>query len=229
MPDLLIELFSEEIPARMQRKAAADLQKRMTDALVEAGLTYQGAVAHCTPRRLALSVQGLTDESPTTTEDRRGPRVDAPEKALDGFLRSTGLTKDQLDIRDDKKGQVYVAKLTNPGRPAADIVAEALDATIRNFPWPKSMRWGSGSLRWVRPLRRILCILTREDGIEVVPLDIDGLPSGDLTEGHRFMAPTPFSVTSFDDYETKLKRAHVILSSEERAEAIRQEAANRAF
>ncbi|MEM7640959.1 MAG: glycine--tRNA ligase subunit beta [Pseudomonadota bacterium] len=229
MPDLLIELFSEEIPARMQRRAAADLQKLMTDALVEAGLTYQGAVAHCTPRRLALSVQGLTDESPTTTEERRGPRVDAPEKALDGFLRSTGLTKDQLEIRDDKKGQVYVAKITTPGRPAGQIVTEALDATIRNFPWPKSMRWGDGSLRWVRPLRRILCILTREDGTEVVPLDIDGIPSGDRTEGHRFMAPTPFSVTSFDDYEAKLKRAFVVLSSEERAEAIRQEAANRAF
>ncbi|MEM7710208.1 MAG: glycine--tRNA ligase subunit beta, partial [Pseudomonadota bacterium] len=207
MPDLLVELFSEEIPARMQRRAAADLQKLMTDALVEAGLTYAGAVAHCTPRRLALSVQGLTDESPTTTEERRGPRVGAPEKAVEGFLRGTGLSADQLEIRDEKKGQVYMAVLTHPGRPAAEIVAEALETTIRTCPWPKSMRWGGGTLRWVRPLRRILCLLTREDGAEIVPLEVDGLVSGDVTEGHRFMAPAPFSVTSFDDYEAKLKRA----------------------
>ncbi|MEM7490662.1 MAG: glycine--tRNA ligase subunit beta, partial [Pseudomonadota bacterium] len=229
MPDLLIELFSEEIPARMQRRAADDLKRLMTDALVEAGLTYQGAVAHATPRRLALSVQGLTDGSPTTTEERRGPKVGAPEKALDGFLRSTGLNRDDLEVRDDKKGQVYMARITRPGRPAAEIVAEELERTIRTFPWPKSMRWGGGTLRWVRPLRRILCVLTREDGAQVVPVDVDGIVAGDVTEGHRFMAPAPFSVTSLDDYEAKLKRARVILSSEERAEAIRQEAANRAF
>lgn len=229
MADLLIELFSEEIPARMQRRAAADLQKLVTDGLVEAGLTYAGAVAHCTPRRLALSVQGLTDESPTTTEARRGPRVDAPEKALAGFLRSTGLTREQLDEEDDKKGRVFIARITNPGRPAAEIVAEVLETTIRNFPWPKSMRWGAGSLRWVRPLRSILCILTREDGSEVVPLSVDGIVAGDTTEGHRFMAPAPFRVTSFDDYEAKLKRAHVILSSEERADAIWHDATNQAF
>ncbi|UWQ17252.1 glycine--tRNA ligase subunit beta [Jannaschia sp. M317] len=229
MADLLIELFSEEIPARMQRRAAADLQKLVTDGLVEAGLTYAGAVAHCTPRRLALSVQGLTDESPTTTEARRGPRVDAPDKALAGFLRSTGLTREQLDEEDDKKGRVFIARITNPGRPAAEIVAEVLETTIRNFPWPKSMRWGAGSLRWVRPLRSILCILTREDGSEVVPLTVDGIVAGDTTEGHRFMAPAPFRVTSFDDYEAKLKRAHVILSSEERADAIWHDATNQAF
>ncbi len=229
MPDLLIELFSEEIPARMQTRAAADLKKRVTDGLVEAGLTYAGAVAHATPRRLTLAISGLTDESPTTTEERRGPRVDAPEKALAGFLRATGLTKDQLEVRDDKKGQVYLASITRPGRPAAQIVAEVLEATIRDFPWPKSMRWGAGSLRWVRPLRRILCILTREDGAEIVPLDIDGIPSGDVTEGHRFMAPTPFSVTSFEDYEAKLKRAFVVLNAEERADHIWQDATNQAF
>jgi glycyl-tRNA synthetase beta chain len=229
MPDLLIELFSEEIPARMQRRAAADLKRLMTDALVEAGLTYAGAVAHATPRRLALSVQGLTEESPTTTEERRGPKVGAPDKAIDGFLRGAGVTRGDLEIRDDKKGQVYFARVTTPGRPAAEIVAEILERTIRTFPWPKSMRWGDGGLRWVRPLRRILCILTREDGADMVPLDVDGIVSGDVTEGHRFMAPAPFSVTSFDDYEAKLKRAFVVLSSEERAEAIRHDAANRAF
>ncbi|WP_179380608.1 glycine--tRNA ligase subunit beta [Jannaschia marina] len=229
MPDLLIELFSEEIPARMQRRAADDLKARVTDGLVEAGLTYAGAVAHCTPRRLALSVQGLSGESPTTTEERKGPRVDAPEKALEGFLRSTGLAKDDLTIADDKKGQVYMARITRAGRPALAIVAEVLEGVIRNFPWPKSMRWGAGSLRWVRPLRSILCILTREDGAEVVALDVDGIVAGDTTEGHRFMAPGRFAVTSFDDYEAKLKRAKVVLSSEERAEAIWQDATNQAF
>ncbi len=229
MPDLLIELFSEEIPARMQRRAADDLRRLVTDGLVEAGLTYAGAAAHVTPRRLALAVEGFTDRSPTTTETRRGPRVDAPEKALDGFLRSTGLTREQLEEQDDKKGRVYIATLTKPGRPAADIVAEVLEAAIRDFPWPKSMRWGNDALRWVRPLRSILCILTREDGAEIVPLDVDGIVAGDTTEGHRFMAPTPFRVSSFDDYEAKLKRAFVVLSSEERAEAIRQDAASLAF
>ncbi|PWJ18313.1 glycine--tRNA ligase subunit beta [Jannaschia seohaensis] len=229
MPDLLIELFSEEIPARMQRRAAADLKQRMTDGLVEAGLTYAGAVAHCTPRRLALSVQGLTAESPTTSETRRGPRVDAPEKAIEGFLRSTGLAREDLTEEESKKGTFLVAKITTPGRPAAQIVAEVLEATIRDFPWPKSMRWGAGSLRWVRPLRRILCILTDEEGAQVVRLDIDGIQASDVTEGHRFMAPEPFRVTSFDDYEAKLKRAFVVLSSEERAEHIRQDMGNQAF
>ncbi len=229
MPDLLIELFSEEIPARMQGKASDDLRRLMTDGLVEAGLTYAGAAAFATPRRLTLAVEGLTAESPTLREERKGPRVDAPEKALEGFLRSTGLAKDQLEIRDDKKGQVYFATMEKPGRPAAAIVAEVLEQTVRNFPWPKSMRWGSGTLRWVRPLQSILAILTTEEGAEVVPLTIDGFAAGDTTEGHRFMAPGRFSVTSFEDYAAKLKRAHVILDPEERAEAIWSEATNMAF
>ena len=229
MPDLLLELFSEEIPARMQARAAADLKARVTDGLVEAGLTYAGAVAHSTPRRLALSVQGLLAESPTVREERKGPRVDAPEKALEGFLRATGLTKDQLDIRDDKKGQVYFAAIEKPGRPAAEIVAEVVEQVVRHFPWPKSMRWGTGSLRWVRPLHSILCILTDDAGAETVDLEIDGLRAGDVTAGHRFMAPSHFSVTSFDDYEAKLKRAKVILSAEERADHIWVEAHNMAF
>ncbi len=229
MPDLLLELFSEEIPARMQARAAADLKARVTDGLVEAGLTYAGAVAHSTPRRLALSVQGLLAESPTVREERKGPRVDAPEKALEGFLRATGLTKDQLDIRDDKKGQVYFAAIEKPGRPAAEIVAEVVEQVVRHFPWPKSMRWGTGSLRWVRPLHSILCILTDDAGAETVDLEIDGLRAGDVTAGHRFMAPSHFSVTNFDDYEAKLKRAKVILSAEERADHIWVEAHNMAF
>ncbi|WP_273522600.1 glycine--tRNA ligase subunit beta [Rhodosalinus sediminis] len=229
MPDLLIELFSEEIPARMQARAAADLKARMTDALVEAGLTYAGAEAFVTPRRLTLTVEGLSPRSAETRERRRGPRVDAPEKAVQGFLRATGLSLSDLSIEEEKKGRVYVAEVVTPGRDAAEIVAETLEEVIRRFPWPKSMRWGAGSLRWVRPLKSILCLLSDEAGAEVVPLEVDGLRAGDVTRGHRFLAPEPFSVTGFEDYEAKLKRAHVLLRPEERAERIRHEAANLAF
>ncbi|MDZ7708998.1 MAG: glycine--tRNA ligase subunit beta [Roseovarius sp.] len=230
MPDLLIELFSEEIPARMQGKAAEDLKARMTDALVEAGLTYAGAAAFSTPRRLALTVQGLLAESPTTREERKGPRVGAPEKAIEGFCRGAGVARDALEIRDEKKGQVYFATITRPGRAAAEIVAEELEKVIRNFPWPKSMRWGAGSLRWVRPLHSILCILTDDGGeAQVVEMEVDGIRAGDATRGHRFMAPEPFSVTSFEDYAAKLKRAHVVLDAGARAEAIWHDATNQAF
>ncbi|WP_312526808.1 glycine--tRNA ligase subunit beta [Paracoccus sp. (in: a-proteobacteria)] len=229
MPDLLIELFSEEIPARLQGRAREDLKKLVTDGLVEAGLTYAGAGAFSTPRRLTLAIEGLSAQSPTTREERKGPRTDAPEAALQGFLRSSGLSKDQLEARDDKKGQVWFATITKPGRPAAEIVAEVVEHTIRNFPWPKSMRWGSGNLRWVRPLHSILCILTDEAGAQIVPLEVEGIASGNTTQGHRFMAPDAFSVTDFDDYAAKLRRAFVILDSAEREAAIRQEAANLAF
>jgi glycyl-tRNA synthetase beta chain len=229
MPDLLIELFSEEIPARMQARAAEDLKKLMTDGLVEAGLTYASAAAFATPRRLALTVDGLLPESPTLREERKGPRVDAPVAALDGFLRSTGLTKGQLEARDTGKGEVWFAVVQKPGRKAAEIVAEVLERTVRDFPWPKSMRWGSGSLRWVRPLHSILCVLSDEGGAEVVPLEIDGIRAGDATWGHRFMAPAQFRVTGFDDYVAKLKRAFVVLSAEERAEHIWHDATNMAF
>ena len=229
MPDLLIELFSEEIPARMQARAAADLRRLITDGLVEAGLTYRDATAHATPRRLALAVEGLTAESPTTTEARRGPRTDAPEKAVEGFLRGAGVARAELETVEEKKGSFFLARIVRPGRPAEAIVAELLERTVRTFPWPKSMRWGDGTLRWVRPLRRILCVLTDEAGARVVPLEVDGIAAGDVTEGHRFMAPAPFAVTGFDDYAAKLKRAHVILSAEERAEAIAHDARNAAF
>jgi glycyl-tRNA synthetase beta chain len=229
MPDLLVELFSEEIPARMQRQASQDLKRLVTDALVEAGLTYTAAGAYATPRRLTLTLEGLSAGSPTLTEERKGPRTDAPEQALEGFLRSTGLTKDQLEARDDKKGQVWFAKITRAGRPAAGIVAEVVPQVIRNFPWPKSMRWGAGSLRWVRPLHSILCILSDEAGASVVPFDVDGIASGDTTEGHRFMAPGRFAVTSFDDYDRKLRTARVILSPAARADAIWHDATNMAF
>ncbi|CUH83890.1 Glycine--tRNA ligase beta subunit [Thalassovita mediterranea] len=230
MPDLLIELFSEEIPARMQGKAAEDLKKRITDGLVDAGLTYAGAAAFSTPRRLTLALEGLLAESPTVREERKGPKVGAPEKAIEGFLRGAGLTMDQLEERDTPKGAVYFATIEKPGRPAAEIIAEVLEATIRNFPWPKSMRWGAGALRWVRPLHSILCILTNEAGeAEVVDLDIDGIKSGNTTEGHRFMGSGRFAVTSFDDYAVKLKRDHVVLDPAERADAIWQDATNQAF
>jgi len=229
MPDLLIELFSEEIPARMQSRAAEDLKSLMTDGLVEAGLTYASAGAFATPRRLVLSVEGLTAESPTRREERRGPRADAPEKAIAGFLRGAGLSRDEVEERETPKGRMLFAVIERPGRPAAEIVAEVLEKTIRHFPWPKSMRWGEKSLRWVRPLQSILCVLSDEQGAQVVPLEVDGIRSGDWTHGHRFMAPDRFSVVNFEDYVATLKRAHVVLDAEERAAAIWHDATNRAF
>ncbi|WP_323036053.1 glycine--tRNA ligase subunit beta [Pararhodobacter sp.] len=229
MPDVLIELFSEEIPARMQRRAAEDLRKLVTDGLVEGGLSYAHARAYSTPRRLTLAIEGLSAESPLQREERKGPKVGAPEKALDGFLRSTGLTLEQLETRDDKKGAFYLAVIERPGRLAADILAEVLEQSIRNFPWPKAMRWGGGALRWVRPLHSILCLMTTEAGAEVVPLTVDGIVAGNTTRGHRFMAPDAFSVTGFEDYAAKLKRAYVVLDPEDRAETIAHDTRNRAF
>ncbi|MEO6299470.1 MAG: glycine--tRNA ligase subunit beta, partial [Paracoccaceae bacterium] len=227
--DLLIELFSEEIPARMQGRAREDLKSLVTNGLVEAGLTYASAGAFSTPRRLALSVDELTSESRPVREERKGPKVDAPAAALEGFLRSTGLTKDQLEVRDDKKGSVYFAVVEKPGRAAAVIVAEVLEGVIRSFPWPKSMRWGDGNLRWVRPLQSILCILVDEAGAQVVPLSVDGIVAGNVTRGHRFLSQGAFAVSSFDDYAVKLKRAFVVLDAGEREAAIWQGAQNLAF
>ncbi|MBY4892581.1 glycine--tRNA ligase subunit beta [Rhodobacteraceae bacterium N5(2021)] len=229
MPDLLLELFSEEIPARMQARAAADLKRLVTDGLVEAGLTYASAGTFVTPRRLVLALEGLNDASPTTVEERRGPKVGAPEKALEGFLRGAGVARGDLEEREEKKGSFYYAKVTTQGRPAADIIADVIPQVIRNFPWPKSMRWGTGSLRWVRPLQSILCLLTREDGAEVVPFDVDGIAAGNTTEGHRFMAPGRFTVSSFEDYSAKLRAAKVVLSAQDRSDAIWHDATNMAF
>jgi len=229
MPDLLIELLSEEIPARMQARAREDLKKRMTDGLVEAGLTYASAAAFSTPRRLALTVEGVLAASPTVREERKGPKADAPDKVIDGFLRGAGVTRDQLETRETPKGPVLFAMIERPGRPAGEIVADALEDVIRTFPWPKSMRWGSGTLRWVRPLQSILCILSNAEGVETVPLEVEGIRSVDRTVGHRFMAPNPFSVSSFDDYAAKLKRAYVVLDASERADHIWADATNQAF
>ncbi len=229
MPDLLIELFSEEIPARMQPAARAALKKLVTDGLVGAGLTYASAGAFSTPRRLVLAVEGLTAESRPQREERKGPNTAAPPAAIEGFLRATGLTLDRLERRADKKGEVFFAVIERPGRDAPEIVAEVLETVIRSFPWPKSMRWGSTSLRWVRPLHSILCLLVTEAGAEVVPMAVEGIAAGNTTEGHRFMGEGRFSVASFDDYAAKLRRAKVMLDPAEHEAAIVQGADNLAF
>ena len=225
MPELLIELFSEEIPARMQQKAADDLRQIVTNALVGQGLTYEGAQAHGGARRLVLSIEGLDAKAADVNEERKGPRTDAPQPAIDGFLKSTGLSLDQLKVQDDKKGQFYLAVMRKPGRAATEIIAEIVPDTIRKFPWPKSMRWGSGFLRWVRPLHSIICTF---DG-EVVPFEIEGIRSGNTTRGHRFMGPQSIEVRRFEDYALKLSRAFVIVDAAARVETIRTEARNLAF
>ena len=225
MPELLIELFSEEIPAGMQHKAAADLRQMVTNALVEAGLTYEGAQAHGGARRLVLSVEGLDAKAADVNEERKGPRVDAPQAAIEGFLKSTGLSLGQLKVQDDKKGQFYLAVIRRPGRTATEIIADVVPDTIRKFPWPKSMRWGSGSLRWVRPLHSIVCTF---DG-EVVPFEIDGIKSGNITHGHRFMGAENIEVRRFEDYALKLHHNFVVVDASARIETIRTEARNLSF
>jgi glycyl-tRNA synthetase beta chain len=227
MPDLLLELFSEEIPARMQRKAADDLKKLVTDALVDAGLVYEGAKAFVTPRRLALTVHELPARSPDRSEERKGPKVGAPEKAIAGFLKSAGLASvDQAKVQADKKGDFYVAVIERPGRPAQDVIAEIVPSVIKSFPWPKSMRWGAGStepgsLTWVRPLHSILCTFGPEtEEPEVVDFDVGGIRSGNTTIGHRFMAPGEIQVRRFGDYVSKLDAANVVLDAERRKDII---------
>jgi glycyl-tRNA synthetase beta chain len=220
MAELLLELFSEEIPARLQAKAADDLKALITNGLVEAGLTYEGAQAHATPRRLVLSVEGLNARAADTREERKGPRVDAPQPAIEGFLKSTGLTLDQLSKQDDKKGQFYVAVIKKEGRSAEEIIAALVPDVIRKFPWGKPMRWGSGSLKWVRPLHSIICTF---DG-EVVAFDVDGIRSGNSTRGHRFLSKGAITVKRFEDYAEKLHKAHVIVDASARAESIRHDA-----
>ncbi len=237
MPDLLLELRSEEIPARMQKKAAGDLRQLVTDALVDAGLTYEGAREYWTPRRLTLDVRGLTARSADVREERKGPRTDAPEKAIAGFLRGAGLASvEEATVRSDpKKGDFYVAVIEKPGRAAEEIIAEAMPGIIRNFPWPKSMRWGEasakpGALRWVRPLQSILCTYGPEtEEPEVITFKVDGIIAGNVTYGHRFHAPEPISVRRFGDYVEKLEKAKVVLDAERRKEIIRTDARNLAF
>ncbi len=221
MSELFIELFSEEIPARLQQRAAQDLARLVGEALKEAGLTFGDARALSGPRRLAVVIEDVPQKTPDVSQERRGPRIDAPEKAIQGFLRATGLTLAECDVvTDDKKGAYYVARIEKPGRPTAGVLAEALPEIIRKFPWPKSMRWGRHKLRWVRPLHSIICLL---DG-EVVDFAIEGIRSGRVTRGHRFMAPGEISVSSFAEYEDRLREAFVIVDGDARMSAIRKQA-----
>src|SRR6266567_3294328 len=230
MPDLLLELFSEEIPARMQQKAAEDLKRIVTERLVDAGLGYEGARAFVTPRRLA--VEGLPARQPDLHEEKRGPRVGAPEQAIAGFLKSAGLASigEARIQKDPKKGDVYVALIEKPRRVAIEVIAEILPAIIREFPWPKSMRWSSGNLRWVRPLHSILATFgPQTEAPEIVRFSVDGIAAGDVTQGHRFLAPKPFSVRRFEDYAQKLERAKVVLDADRRAQMILADARNVVF
>src|SRR6187551_1853404 len=231
MPDLLLELFSEEIPARMQTRAAEDLRKLVTDALVEAGLVYEGARAFVTPRRLTLSVHGVPAKQPDLKEERKGPKVGAPEQAIAGFLRAAGLSSiDQAKVQADKKGDFYLAVIEKPGRAAIEVIGEIIPEVVRGFPWPKSMRWGSGKLTWVRPLHSIVATFGPEtEEPDVVPFTLDGVAVGDTTRGHRFMAPGEIKVRHFDDYAAKLDAAKVMLDPARRADTILTDAKNLAF
>src|SRR3954470_18283201 len=236
MPDLLLELFSEEIPARMQAKAADDLRRMVTDKLVAEGLVYEGAKAFATPRRLALTVHGIPARQPDLKTERRGPKIGAADAAVQGFLKATGLTSlDEAKIQRDPKGDFYIALIEKPGRPAIDVLAEILPVIIRTFPWPKSMRWGArsgkpGSLNWVRPLHAITATFGLEtEEPDVVTFSVDGIEAGQTTYGHRFMAPAAINVRRFEDYEAKLKAAKVILDPQARKDIILADAKQLAF
>ena len=237
MPDLLLELFSEEIPARMQAKAADDLRRMVTDKLVAEGLVYEGAKAFATPRRLTLTVHGIPARQSDLKEERKGPRVGGPDAAVQGFLKATGLKSlDEAKIqRDPKKGDFYIALIEKPGRATLDVLADMLPVIIRTFPWPKQMRWGErsgrpGALSWVRPLHSIVATFGLEtEQPELVKFAIDGIEAGQTTSGHRFMAPAAIPVRRFEDYEAKLLDAKVVLDPQRRKDAILTDAKQLAF
>jgi len=236
MPDLLLELFSEEIPARMQARAAEDLRKLVTDRLVDAGLVYDGAKAFVTPRRLALAVQGVPVRQPDVKEEKKGPRVGAPAGAIEGFVRAAGLKSiEEATVKPDKKGDFYVAVIEKPGRPAIEVIGQLVPEVVKAFPWPKSMRWGErsaqpGALGWVRPLHSIVATFGPEtEDPDIVAFAIDGIAAGDETRGHRFMAPQPFKVRRLEDYAAKLEKAKVVLDPERRRQIILADAKNLAF
>jgi glycyl-tRNA synthetase beta chain len=229
MPDLLLELFSEEIPARMQKQASDDLKRLVTNALVERGLAYEGAVALATPRRLALHIAGLPARSADVREEKKGPRVGAPDAAVQGFLRSAGLAslaEAKIEADPKGKGEFYVAIIEKPGAATLDVLAEVLPGAVRAFPWPKSMRWGAASqrtdsLRWVRPLHSIVATFGPEtEDPDIVPFEVDGIRAGDVTYGHRFMAPDAIRVRRFDDYQQALEKAKVVIDPERRKQMI---------
>jgi glycyl-tRNA synthetase beta chain len=231
MPDLLLELYSEEIPARMQAVAQENLKKLVTGKLVDAGLTYEGAKAFSTPRRLALTVQGMLARSPDFREEKKGPRIGAPDGAIQGFLKSAGLKSiSEAKIQQDKKGDFYVALIERKGRPAAEVIAEILPEVVRNFPWPKSMRWGTGTLSWVRPLHSILCTFGPEtEEPEIVHFEIDGIKSGNVTFGHPMLAPGPIEVKRTGDWMEKLHKARVVVDRDWRKAEIMADAKNLAL
>jgi len=220
MSELLLELFSEEIPSRMQKRAGEDLARLMSKGLEEAGLSFDEVSHYETPRRLVLVITGLPAKSCDVREERKGPRVDAPEKALEGFLRSTGLTIEECEIQDDKKGQFYVAVIDKEGQATTDIIAQVVAKVVHGFPWQKSMRWGAGRLKWVRPLHSILCVF---DG-SAVPFSLEGITSDVISYGHRFLAPASFKVKDFSDYQANLAERFVILDPKERAAKILKDA-----
>lgn len=232
MPELLLELFSEEIPARLQRRAAEDLKKAVTNALVDAGLVYEGARAFATPRRLALTVTGVPARSPDTREEKKGPKIGAPQPAIDGFLRAAGLSSiNEAKVESDpKKGDFYVAVIEKPGADAEALLSSILPKIVADFSWAKSMRWGAGSMNWVRPLRAITATFgTENEDPVVIPFAADGLDSGQVTYGHRFLSPDAIRVRRFDDYVTALERAHVVLDLDRRKDIVRTDADNLAF
>jgi glycyl-tRNA synthetase beta chain len=236
MPDLLLELFSEEIPARMQARAAEDLRKAVTDRLVDAGLFYEGAKAFVTPRRLALAVHGVPARQKDLREEKKGPRVGAPENAVAGFLKAAGLKSiSEAKVQPDKKGDFYVAVIEKPGRAAIEVIGEILADVIKTFPWPKSMRWGvqsaePGALTWVRPLHSIVATFGPEtEEPDIVPFAIDGIAAGNEARGHRFLAPSPFTVRRLADYLQKLDKAKVVADAERRRDIILTEAKQLAF
>ncbi|UFS74472.1 glycine--tRNA ligase subunit beta [Tardiphaga sp. 37S4] len=236
MPDLLLELFSEEIPARMQAKAAEDLRRMVTDRLVAEGLVYEGAKAFATPRRLTLTVHGIPARQSDLKQERKGPRVGGAEAAIQGFLKATGLASlDEAKIQRDPKGDFYIALTEKPGKPTVDVLAEILPIIIRTFPWPKQMRWGAASakssaLTWVRPLHSIVATFGIEtEEPEVVQFDLSGVSVGQTTYGHRFLAPDAIQVRRFDDYVSKLQAAKVVLDPERRKEIILADARQLTF
>jgi len=220
MPQLLLEIFSEEIPARMQAQAARDLERLIVGGLTDRGFLNEGARSFATPRRLTLVIEGLPAQQADVSEERKGPKLDAPDGAIQGFLRSTGLTRDQLKIQKDPKGDFYLAVTERKGRPTPAVLAELIPEVIKSFPWPKSQRWGSGDLTWVRPLHSILCTF---DG-EVVPFSVGTVTSSNTTRGHRFLGNNVIEVRRFDDYVDQLKKAHVILNAGDRKAQILHDA-----
>jgi glycyl-tRNA synthetase beta chain len=226
MAELLLELFSEEIPARMQAQAAKDLERLVVGALSDRGLLFEGSKAFAGSRRLTLVASGLPVKQPDVSEEKKGPRVGAPEKAVEGFLRSAGVTLDQCEKRNDGKGEFYVAVIHRKGRATKDVLAEILPECFAKLPWPKSMRWlPNNPVRWVRPLHSILCVF---DG-EVVPFEFAGVKSGSTTKGHRFLSTGVITAKTFEIYRNDLKHHHVMLDAEERKETILTDAKNKAF